>query len=67
MNSKLKSSLETAMQDWLNKNADEIGFELEIWQDMGPIGQNAMLMTQAAESVLDAMALQARLEKKMNG
>jgi 23S rRNA maturation mini-RNase III len=61
MNAQLKSTLVDTMQKWLDDNADDIGSNLSIWQDTKPTGQNAHLMATAAETVLDAMALQSRL------
>lgn len=65
MNAQLKSTLVDTMQKWLNDNADDIGSNLSIWQDTKPTGQNAHLMATAAETVLDAMALQSRLEDEL--
>ena len=65
MNADLKSSLVSQMQKWLDDNADDLGANLSIWQDTQPTGKNAHLMATAAETVLDAMALQSALEEKL--
>lgn len=63
MNADLKSSLVEHMQKWLAANADDIG-GLGIWQDTSQSQKNAHLMATAAETTLDAMALQSDLEEK---
>lgn len=65
MKAKLKANLQVTLQEWLDKNCDEIGGDLGIWQDTDG-QQNSYLMMQAAFGVLEAMALQSRLETKLN-
>jgi hypothetical protein len=65
MNAHLKSSLVEHMQKWLDEKADEIGGSMGIWQDTSQSQKNAHLMATAAETTLDAMALQSELEERL--
>jgi len=64
MNAHLKASLVNHMQKWLDSTADEIGGSMGVWQDTSQAQKNAHLMATAAETTLDAMALQSELEEK---
>ena len=67
MDINLKAALKTKMQEFLDDNADDIGSMHGIWQDNTEIGRNALLMTNAAEVVIDSMELQSTLETELNG
>lgn len=54
------------MQKWLDANCDEIGGSTGIWQDTSQSQKNAHLMASAAETTIDAMALQRELEETIH-
>jgi len=61
-----KAILQDILQKWLDKYADEIGSNYGIWKDDSVEEKNSLLLANACENVIDAMALQNELEQKFN-